>query len=38
MLENLNITILMVAHRIDTLKICDKIYQVENNKISETLI
>ena len=33
-----NITILMVAHRIDTLKICDKIYQVENNKISETLI
>ena len=29
---------LIVAHRIDTLRICDKIYKVENNKITETLI
>ena len=33
-----NITIIMVAHRIDTLKICDKIYKVENNKIIESNI
>ena len=33
-----NITIIMVAHRIDTLKICDKIYKVENNKIVESNI
>ena len=30
-----NITIIMVAHRLDTLKICDKIYKIENNKIVE---
>ena len=33
-----NVTIIMVAHRIDTLKICDKVYKVENNKITETII
>ena len=33
-----NITIIMVAHRLDTLKICDKIYKIENNKIVEASI
>ena len=33
-----NITIIIVAHRIDTLKICDKIYEVKKNKITEVNI
>ena len=33
-----NVTIIMVAHRIDTLKICDKVYNFENNRITETRI
>ena len=33
-----NITIIIVAHRIDTLKICDKVYEVEKNKITEVNI
>lgn len=33
-----NTTIIMVTHRLDTLKICDKVYQVDKNSIKETLI
>tara|TARA_A200000113_G_C8723617_1_gene309222 strand:- start:226 stop:744 length:519 start_codon:yes stop_codon:yes gene_type:complete len=33
-----NITIIMVAHRLDTLKICDKVYKIEKKSIKETQI
>lgn len=33
-----NITIIMVAHRLDTLKICDKVYKIEKKSIKETKI
>jgi len=29
-----NLTILMITHRINTLKKCDKIFQIENNKVT----
>lgn len=28
-----NLTILMITHRINTLKICDKVFQIQNNKL-----
>ena len=37
-IKNLNKTVIIVSHRINTLKFCDKVYIIKNNTIKVTKV